>query len=103
WVADQRADVYFYVAFDRVKALSPEHPEWKDTQPFKGILEGDMQAVALSGEKGLLQVVMATHAGMTTEAFTKTVEDWLATARHPKFDRPYTELTYQPMQELLAY
>ena len=93
----------FQFAIDRVKALAPDHPEWKDAQPFKGILEGDLQALTASGEKGLIEIIMATHAGMTTEEFTRTVEDWLATARHPRFDRPYTELVYQPMVELLDY
>ncbi len=90
-------------ALDRVKALAPEHPEWKDTQPFKAVLEGDMKTLAASGEKGLLELIMVTHAGMTTDDFQKVVTDWLATARDPKFKRPYTELVYQPMVELLAY
>ena len=79
------------------------HPEWKDTQPFKAVLEGDMKALAESGEKGLLELIMATHAGMTTDEFQKIVSDWIATARDPRFKRPYTELVYQPMLELLAY
>jgi hypothetical protein len=88
---------------DRVKALAPEHPEWRDQQPFKAVLEGDRAALAASGEKGLLEVAMATHAGMTTNDFSGIVAEWLATARHARFDRPYTELAYQPMLELLAY
>ncbi|MBB5764412.1 phosphoglycolate phosphatase-like HAD superfamily hydrolase [Methylorubrum rhodesianum] len=97
--------IYFQVAFalDRVKALAPEHPEWKEIQPFKGIVEGDPKAVAASGERGLLQIMAATHAGMTTEAFNDIVADWLKTARHPRFGRPYDRLVYQPMLELLAY
>jgi phosphoglycolate phosphatase-like HAD superfamily hydrolase len=97
--------IYFQFAFalDRIKALAPQHPEWQDTQPFKAVLEGDPQALAASGEKGLLEIIAATHAGMTTDEFSATVADWLATARHPRFDRPYTELVYQPMLELLAY
>jgi hypothetical protein len=97
--------MYFQLAFalDRVKALAPKHPEWKTKQPFKAALEGDMKTLAASGEKGLLTLVMATHAGMTPEQFRKVVLDWLATARHPRFKRPYTELVYQPMLELLAY
>ena len=97
--------MYFQLAFalDRVKAMAPLHPEWKDTQPFKAVLEGDMKTLAESGERGLVELVMATHAGMTTEEFEKIVTDWLATARHPRFNRPYTELVYQPMLELLAY
>jgi phosphoglycolate phosphatase-like HAD superfamily hydrolase len=97
--------MYFQLAFalDRIKALAPQHPEWKDTQPFKAVLEGDMRTLAAAGEHGLLEVIMATHAGMTTEEFQKIVTDWLATARHPKFNRPYTELVYQPLLELLTY
>jgi phosphoserine phosphatase len=97
--------VYFQLLFaiDRVKALAPQHPEWKTTQPFKAALEGDMKALAAAGEKGLLQLVMASHAGNTPEEFQQIVRDWLATARHPRFKRPYTELVYQPMLELLAY
>jgi hypothetical protein len=90
-------------ALDRVKAMAPMHPEWKDTQPFKAALEGDMKALAEAGEHGLVQLVMTTHAGVTTEEFAKIVTDWLATARDPRFKRPYTELVYQPMLELLAY
>jgi len=97
--------MYVQLAFalDRVKALAPLHPEWKDTQPFKAVLEGDMKTLAESGEHGMAELVMATHAGMTTEEFQKIVTDWLATARHPRFKRAYTELAYQPMIELLAY
>jgi len=90
-------------ALDRVKALAPQHPEWKDKQPFKAALEGDLKAVAAGGEHALLELVMATHAGMTTDAFTKVVQDWLAVAKHPRFNRPYTDLVYQPMLEVLAY
>jgi phosphoglycolate phosphatase-like HAD superfamily hydrolase len=97
--------IYFQIAFalDRVKALAPQHPEWRETEPFKAVLEGDRKALAAAGEKGLLQIVAATHAGMTTDEFSAIVADWVATARHPKFQRPYTELVYQPMLELLAY
>jgi len=95
--------VQLVFALDRVKALAPLHPEWKDTQPFKAALEGDMKALGESGEHGLVQLVMTTHAGMTTEEFAEIVTDWLATARDPRFKRPYTELVYQPMLELLAY
>jgi len=97
--------LYFqgFFAFDRVKALAPKHPEWKTKQPFKGILENDMKAVAATGEKGLVEVIGATHAGMTTDEFAQTVNDWLARAKHPRFQRPYTDLVYQPMLELLAY
>jgi len=97
--------VYFQLLFamDRVKALAPQHPEWKTQQPFKAVLEDDMEALADAGEQGLIQLVMATHAGMTTEEFSQTVGQWLATAQHPRFKRPYTQLVYQPMLELLEY
>src|SRR5215210_542176 len=97
--------MYVQLAFvlDRVRALAPLHPEWTDKQPFKAVLEGDMKAVAGSGERGLVELVAVTHAGMTTDEFLSIVADWLATARDPRFKRPYTELIYQPMLELLAY
>jgi len=97
--------MYFqgFFAFDRVKALAPQHPEWKEKQPFKAILENDMKALAASGEKGVMEIAMTTHAGMTTGEFEKIVKDWLATARHPRFKRPFTDLVYQPMLELLGY
>ena len=97
--------VYFQLLFaiDRVKQMAPQHPEWKSTQPFKAVLDNDMDALADSGKKGLLELVMATHAGMTTAEFEKVASDWLATARHPRFKRPYTELVFQPMLELLDY
>ena len=97
--------IYFQFAFaiDRVKAQAPEHPEWRHTQPFEAVLEGDMNALAGMGEKGFLEIIAATHAGMTTEEFSAIAAEWLATARHPRFDRLYTELAYQPMLELLAY
>ena len=97
--------MYFQLLFaiDRVKALAPQHPEWKTTQPFQAVLEGDMKALAAAGEKGLLELVMATHAGMTTEEFEKIVTDWVASATHPIAKRPYTDLVYQPMLELLNY
>jgi phosphoglycolate phosphatase-like HAD superfamily hydrolase len=96
---------YFQLAFalDQVKAMAPKHPEWKTQQPFKGLLEGDKQALAATGEKGLLQIMAATHTGMTTEEFSRSVLDWLATAKHPRFNRPYNGVVYQPMLELLAY
>lgn len=97
--------VYFQLQFalDRVKALSPQHPEWKTTQPFKAAIEGDAKALAASGQKGLLQLVAESHSGMTTDAFAKEVADWLASARHPRFKQPYDRLLYQPQLELLAY
>jgi phosphoglycolate phosphatase-like HAD superfamily hydrolase len=97
--------VYFQFAFavDRIKAMAPSHPEWKTQQPFKALLSGDMKTVAGSGEKGLLSIVMTAHSGMTTTDFETLVRDWLKTARHPRFKRPYNELVYQPMLEVLAY
>ena len=97
--------IYFQVQFalDRVKAMAPMHPEWKNREPFKTVLSGDVKALARLGEKGLLQVMAATHSGMTVEDFSKTVADWIAGARHPRFNRPYTDMIYQPMLELLAY
>ena len=90
-------------AFDRVKALAPKHPEWRTQEPFASVLKGDAKAALAGGEKALLELVMATHAGMTTEEFSEVVTDWLATSKHPKTGRPYTEMVYQPMLELLAY
>jgi phosphoglycolate phosphatase-like HAD superfamily hydrolase len=97
--------LYFQLAFmlDRVKALAPQHPEWKTTEPFKSALAGDKAGLAASGERGLLQLMAATHAGMTSEEFAEIVSGWLATARHPRFGRRYDELTYAPMRELLAH
>jgi hypothetical protein len=97
--------MYVQLAFvlDRVKALAPLHPEWKHTQPFQSVLNGDVKAVTESGERGLVEIIMVTHAGMTNDEFSKIVTDWLGTARDPRFKRPYTELVYQPMLELLAY
>jgi hypothetical protein len=97
--------VYFQMLFalDRVKALAPQHPEWKDQEPFASLLKGDIKGALAGGVVSMLQIVMATHAGMTTAEFEQMVRDWLATARHPRFKRPYTEIVYQPMLELLAY
>jgi phosphoserine phosphatase len=93
----------FVFVLDRVKEGAPSHPEWSTTQPFKAALEGDMKTLAQSGEKGLVELLMATHTGMTAGEFQKVVTDWIATARDQRFKRPYTELVYQPMLELLAY
>ena len=97
--------VYFQLMFamDRVRELAPQHPEWKTTQPFKAVLDNDLEALADAGEKGLLQLVMATHAGNTTTEFEQIVRDWMAEATHPRFGRPYNELVFQPMLELLEY
>jgi phosphoserine phosphatase len=97
--------IYFQFAFamDRVRALAPRHPEWRSKQPFKAVLDGDLRALAASGDKGLAELLVATHTGMTTDEFAETVAQWLATARHPRFHRAYTDLVYQPMLELLVY
>ncbi len=102
WI-EQPMYVQFAFILDRVKALAPQNPAWKTKQPFKAVLDGDMKALAASGEKGLVELMAVTHAGMTVDEFAKIVTDWLATARDPKFKKPYTELVYQPMQEVLAY
>ena len=102
WV-EQPMYVQLAFALDRVKVMSPSYPEWQDKQPFKAVLDGDMKTLAESGERGLVELIMVTHAGMTTNEFTKIVTDWLANARDERFKRPYTELVYQPMLELLAY
>ena len=97
--------MYFqaFFALDRVKTLAPQHPEWKDHEPFASLLKGDMKAALAGGERALAEIVMATHAGMTTEEFDRIVSDWIATARHPTTGKLYTEMVYQPMLELLAY
>jgi phosphoglycolate phosphatase-like HAD superfamily hydrolase len=97
--------VYFQVqfAFDRIKAMAPDHPEWKDTEPFKSVLAGDNKALAAMGEKALLEIVAVTHSEITTDQFNGLVADWFKTARHPRFDKPYNELIYQPQIELLDY
>ena len=97
--------VYFQALFmiDRIQALAPRHPEWKTREPYASLLTGDMKAVMAGGEKALLELMMATHAGMSTDAFRQIVNDWIITARHPKTGRLYTEMVYQPMLELLDY
>src|SRR5213083_3263228 len=97
--------MYFQLLFalDRVKALAPQHPEWKTKEPFASLLKGDLKAALAGGERAMLEIIVATHAGMTTAAFEQIVRDWITTAKHPKFKRPYTECVYQPMIELLAY
>jgi len=97
--------LYIQLAFalDRVGALAPQHPEWRTTQPFQAVLEHDRQALAAAGLKGLAEIVAATHAGMTTDEFYAIVKAWLASAKHPHFDQPYTGLAYVPMVELLSY
>lgn len=97
--------MYFQLLFalDRVKKLAPQHPEWKGKEPFASLLKGDVKAALAGGEHAILEIVMATHAGMTTEEFEKVVKDWITTAKHPTTKRPYTEMVYQPMLEVLAY
>ncbi|MGH8068187.1 MAG: HAD family hydrolase [Candidatus Entotheonellia bacterium] len=101
--AEQPLYFQFAFALDRVQALAPQHPEWKEQQPFKAVLEGDLKTVFASGEHGLMELLKARHTGMTTAEFEQIVKDWLATAKHSRFQRPYTDLMYQPMFELLAY
>jgi phosphoserine phosphatase len=97
--------MYFqaFFIFDRIKALAPQHPEWKEKEPFASVLKGDVKAALAGGERALLEMAMATHAGMTTEEFEKIVKDWITTAKHPTTKRLYTEMVYQPMLEVLAY
>ena len=102
WI-EQPIYVHFAFALDRLKELAPQHPEWKDQQPFKAALEGDMAAVAAAGEHAAVEIVAVTHSGMSPAEFIKTVEGWLATAKHPRFNRSYEDLVDQPMLEVLAY
>jgi len=97
--------MYFqlFFAIDRVKALAPQHPEWKTQEPFASVLKGDLKTALKGGKKALAQIVMASHAGMTTTEFANIVKDWVTRARHPRTNRLYTEMVYQPMLELLAY
>jgi len=100
---EQPLPVQLYFVLDRVKALAPQHPEWKNTEPFASVLRGDLKGVAAGGERAILEIIMATHAGMTTTEFKQIVKDWIATAKNPKTGKLFTEMTYQPMHELLAY
>jgi phosphoserine phosphatase len=97
--------MYFQMifAFDRIKALAADHPEWNDLEPYKFVLAGDLQKFGATGQKGLLDIIAATHTGMTVDEFHATVEEWIRTARHPRFQRPYNQCIYQPMHELLVY
>jgi hypothetical protein len=97
--------MYFQLLFalDRVKVLAPQHPEWEGKEPFASLLKGDVKGALADGMKAVVDIIMATHAGMTTAEFETIVSDWIATARHPTTQRPYTEMVYQPMLELLAY
>jgi len=102
WV-EQPLPVQARFVLDRIQALAPQHPEWRARQPFKAVLEGDVDGIMAVGMEGLAEMVMATHAGMSTEAFAALVRDWIATSRHPRFGRAYTDLVYQPMLELLGF
>ena len=95
--------VQLFFTLDRVKALAPQHPEWKTKEPFASLLKGDVKGAFAGGEHAILEIMAATHSGMTVTEFEKIVADWIATAKHPKFKRPYTECVYQPMLELVAY
>lgn len=97
--------MYFqlFFALDRVKALAPKHPEWRSKEPFASLLKGEVKGALAGGDKAILEIVMATHAGMTTEEFEQIVKEWIATAKHPKTGKPLTEMVYQPMLEVLAY
>jgi phosphoserine phosphatase len=101
--SEQPLPVQLYFALDRVKVLSPQHPEWKTQEPFASMLKGDLKTALAGGEHALLEIVMVTHTGMTTVEFEQIVQDWIATARHPQTGKLFTEMTYQPMLELLAY
>jgi phosphoserine phosphatase len=100
---EQPMPVQLFFALDRVKELAPKHPEWKTKEPFASLLKGDMKAALAGGEHALLAIMAATHAGMTNQEFEIIVKNWIATAKHPKYKRPFTECVYQPMVELLAY
>ena len=95
--------VQLFFTLDRVKALAPQHPEWKTKEPFASLLKDDLKGALAGGEHAILEMMVATHTGMTITEFEKIVADWIATAQHPKFKRPYTECVYQPMLELVAY
>ncbi len=101
--AEQPLYFQFMFALDRVKALAPQHPEWKEKEPFASLLKGDVKGALAGGEPAIFAIMLATHVDMTTDEFAGVVGDWIATARHPKTNRPYTEMVYQPMLELLAY
>ncbi len=100
---EQPLYVQLVFALDRVKEMAPQNPEWKDTEPFKSVLAGDMKGVAATGKEGLAKILAATHTGMTSEEFTRIAKEWIETARHPELNKPYTSLIYQPMLEVIDY
>jgi phosphoglycolate phosphatase-like HAD superfamily hydrolase len=101
--AEQPMYAQLFFALDRIKMLAPQHPEWHDKEPFASLLKGNIDSLVSGGEKALLEILMATHAGMTTKEFEQIVTSWITTAKHPMTKRLYTEMVYQPMLELLAY
>lgn len=101
--AEQPLYFQLFFALERVKTMAPEHPEWKEKEPFASLLKGDIKTALAGGERSIGEIIMVTHAGMTTEQFEAIVKEWAATAKHPKFKKPFTECVYQPMVELLAY
>jgi phosphoserine phosphatase len=101
--SEQPAPVQFYFVADRVKALAPQHPEWKTKEPFASLLRGDVNAALAGGDHGLMELFVATHTGMTTDEFAQMVKDWIATAKHPQTGKRFLDMTYQPMLEVLAY
>jgi hypothetical protein len=100
---EQPMPVQLYFALDRVKTLAPQHPEWKNKEPFASLLKGDLKTALAGSDRALLEIIIATHAGMTTAEFERIVKDWIATAKHPKTGQLFTQMVYQPMVELLAY
>ncbi|MDZ4287659.1 MAG: HAD family hydrolase, partial [Prosthecobacter sp.] len=101
--SEQPVPVQFYFVSDRVKALAPQHPEWKDKEPFASLLRGDLKKALEGGDRGLMELFMTTHTGMTADEFARTVKDWIATAKHPTTGKRFLDMTYQPMLEVLAY
>ena len=101
--SEQPMPVQFYFAVDRVKALSVQHPEWKDKEPFASILKGDYETALAGGEHAIMELFAATHTGMTTVEFEQIVKDWIATAKNPTTGKRFVDMTYQPMLEVLAY
>lgn len=101
--SEQPVPVQFYFVADRVKALAPQHPEWNDKEPFASLMRGDLKAALEGGDRGLMELFVATHTGMTTDEFAKMVTDWIVTAKHPQTGKRFLDMTYQPMLEVLAY